>query len=132
MRYLSFVIPTNDVPPTQELMEAMVKLIEKEIKAGRLLDTGGLMPIETAARVSVKKGKVGVTDGPFAEAKEVIGGFAMFEFGSREEAVAAAVEFMELHKQFCPGWEGICEVRQVMPQDGQGRCGAPMPVSSAA
>lgn len=132
MRYLSFVIPTNDVPPTQELMEAMVKVIERERNAGRLIDTGGLMPIDTATRVTIKKGKLGVTDGPFAEAKEVIGGYAMFEFASREEAIAGAVEFMELHKQFCPGWEGVCEVRQVMPQDAEGRCGAQVAVSSAA
>jgi hypothetical protein len=132
MRYMSFVIPTGDVPPSQELMEAMSRVIERETKAGRLLDTGGLMPIDTATRVTLKKGKLGVTDGPFTEAKEVIGGFAMFEFATREEAVAAAVEFMELHKQFCPGWEGVCEVRQIMPQDAQGRCGAQTAVSSAA
>ena len=132
MRYLSFVIPTNEVPPSQELMEAMGKLIEREIKAGRLLDTGGLMPIDTATRVTVKKGRVSVTDGPFAEAKEVIGGYAMFEFASKEDAVAATVEFMELHKQFCPGWEGVCEVRQIMPQDANGRCGGQVDVSSAA
>lgn len=132
MRYLSFVIPTNEVPPSQELMEAMGKLIEREIKAGRLLDTGGLMPIDTATRVTVKKGRVSVTDGPFAEAKEVIGGYAMFEFASKEDAVAATVEFMELHKQFCPGWEGVCEVRQIMPQDAPGRCGVQVDVSSAA
>jgi len=132
MRYLSFVISTNDVPPTQELMEAMGKLIEREIKAGRLLDAGGLMPIDTATRVTLKKGKLGVTDGPFAESKEVIGGFAMFEYATKEDAVAGAVEFMDLHKQFCPGWEGVCEVRQIMPQDAQGGCGAQVAVSSAA
>ena len=132
MRYMSFVIPSNEVPPTQELMEAMGKLIEREIKAGRLLDTGGLMPIDTATRVTLKKGKLVVTDGPFTEAKEVIGGYAMFEFATREDAVAATVEFMDLHKQFCPGWEGICEVRQIMPQDAQGGCGAQVAVSTAA
>lgn len=132
MRYMSFVIPTGDVPPTQELMEAMGKVIERETKAGRLLDMGGLMPIDTATRVTLKKGKLAVTDGPFTEAKEVIGGFAMFEFASREDAAAAAVEFMELHKQFCPGWEGICEVRAIMSQDAEGRCGAQVAVCSAA
>ena len=132
MRYMSFVIPTGDVPPSQELIEAMGKVIEREIKAGRLLDMGGLMPIDTATRVTLKKGKLGVTDGPFTEAKEVIGGFAMFEFASREDAIASAVEFMDLHKQFCPGWEGVCEVRQIMAQDAEGRCGAQVAVSSAA
>jgi hypothetical protein len=132
MRYMSFVIPTSDVPPTQELMEAMGKLAEREIKAGRLLDMGGLLPIDTATRVTLKKGKLGVTDGPYTEAKEVVGGFAMFEFATKEEAVAAAVEFMDLHKQFCPGWEGVCEVRAIMSGDAPGGCGAQAALSSAA
>jgi hypothetical protein len=129
MRYLSFVIPGNDVPPSQELMKAMGELIEREMKAGRLLDAGGLVPIDMATRVTLKKGRLNVTDGPFTEAKEVIGGFAMFEFASREEAIAGAVEFMELHKQFCPGWEGICEVRQVIQPGAEGGCSAQVAVS---
>jgi hypothetical protein len=132
MRYMSFVISSSDVPPTQELMDAMGKLTEREIKAGRLLDMGGLMPIAMATRVAVKKGKRSVTDGPFTEAKEVVGGYAVFEFASKEEAVAAAVEFMDLHQQFCPGWEGVCEVREIMTVDGQGSCGPQVSVSTAA
>jgi len=131
MRYLSFVIPTNDVPPTQELMEAIGKVIEREVKAGRLLDTGGLMPISSATRVSLKKGKLTVTDGPFAEAKEVIGGYAMFEFATREDAVASTIEFMNLHKRFCPDWEGVCELREIMSADSQNGCGAHAAVNSA-
>ena len=111
MRYLSFVITNSQTPPTPELMDAMGKLIERETKAGRLIDTGGLMPMAT--RVTLKHGELGVTDGPFAETKEVIGGYALFEFATHEEAVASAVEFMKLHRQFCPGWEGTCEVRQI-------------------
>jgi hypothetical protein len=130
MRYMSFVISSSEVPPTQELMEEMGKLAEREIKAGRLLDMGGLMPIDTGTRVTIKKGKLGVTDGPFTEAKEVVGGYAVFEFATKDEAVASAVEFMDLHKQFCPGWEGVCEVRAIMSQDAQEGCGAQ--VSSAA
>jgi len=132
MRYMSFVISSSDVPPTQELMEAMGKLTEREIKAGRLLDMGGLMPIDRGTRVTLKKGKLAVTDGPFTEAKEVVGGYAVFEFATREHAVAAAVEFMDLHKQFCPGWEGLCEVREIMSEGAQGSCGAQVGVNSAA
>lgn len=120
MRYLSFVISTNQVPPTAELMEAIGALAEREIKAGRLLDMGGLMPIDASVRVQIRKGELGVIDGPFIESKEVIGGFAMFEFASQEEAVASAVEFMNLHKQFCPGWEGVCEVRQLASPEAEG------------
>lgn len=132
MRYMSFVISGSQTPPTPELMEAMGKLAEREIKAGRLIDMGGLMPIEMAARVTLRNGDLGVMDGPFTESKEVIGGYAVFEFASREEAVASAVEFMNLHKQFCPGWEGTCEVRQLAPADAQEVCGAQSAVSTAA
>ena len=132
MRYMSFVISSSDVPPTPELMEAMGKLAEREIKAGRLLDMGGLMPIDMGTRVTLKKGKLAVTDGPFTEAKEVVGGYAVFEFATKEAAVAAAVEFMDLHKQFCPGWEGTCEVRAIVSGDAEGGCGAQDAVSTAA
>ena len=130
MRYMSFVISKTDTPPTQELMDAIGKLAEREIKAGRLIDMGGLMP--TATRVTLRQGELGITDGPFTESNEVIGGYAVFEFATREEAVASAVEFMSLHKQFCPGWEGICEVRQLAAADAPEGCGAQIEVSSAA
>ena len=94
-------------------MEAMHKMADREIKAGRMLDDGGLMPLATGAQVSIAGGKLSVLDGPFVEAKEVVGGFAIFELPGKEEAVAAAVEFMQLHKDHMPGWEGICEVRAV-------------------
>ena len=89
----------------------MHKLADREIKAGRMIDSGGLMPLATGARVRIADGKLSVVDGPFVEAKEVIGGYAIFEFRNKEEAVASAVEFMQLHKDLMPGWEGTCEVR---------------------
>ena len=52
-------------------------------------------------------------DGPFTEAKEIVGGFAMFELKSKEEAVESAVQFMELHNKYWPGWEGETEIRQM-------------------
>jgi hypothetical protein len=64
-------------------------------------------------KVALRNGQVVVTDGPFAEAKEVIGGFAVFEVKSKEEAMKEAVRFMELHKKHWPGWEGETEVRQI-------------------
>jgi len=92
-------------------MEAMHKLADREIKAGRMIDSGGLTPLAAGARGRLADGKVSVVDGPFVEAKEVIGGYAIFEFLGKEEAVASAVEFMQLHQDFMPGWEGTCEVR---------------------
>ena len=112
MRFMSIV--TSSRPPehpTPELLDAMHKLADREIKAGRMLDTGGLMPLAMGAQVRLADGQVNVVDGPFVEAKEVIGGYAIFELQSKEEAVALAVEFMQLHKDLMPGWEGTCEVR---------------------
>ena len=111
MRFMSFVTSAHAGPPTPELIEAMNKLADREIKAGRMLDMGGLTPVAMGAQVRIADGKLSVIDGLFVEAKEVIGGYAIMEFRNKEEAVASAVEFMQLHKDFMPGWEGTCEVR---------------------
>jgi hypothetical protein len=97
--------------PPKELMEAIGKSGEEAVKAGTMLGSGGLKPTATGARVVLSNGKVSVVDGPFTEAKEIIGGYAQFELQSKEEAVQAAVRFMELHKKYWPGWEGETEVR---------------------
>jgi hypothetical protein len=105
-------------PPPQALMDAIAKAAEEEAKAGTMLGSGGLGPTALGARVRVSGGKVAVIDGPFTEAKEVIGGYAQFELKSKEEAVESAVAFMELHKKHWPGWEGETEVRQMFgPED---------------
>ena len=111
MKFMCIVTSADVAPPSPALMEAMHKLADREIKAGRMLDTGGLTPLAAGARVSVTGGQIKVVDGPFIEAKEIIGGYAMFELKGKEEAVALATEFMQLHKDFLPGWEGTCEVR---------------------
>ena len=112
MRFMYIVTsPQPHVGPTPELLGAMHKLADREIKAGRMLDNGGLMPVETGAQVRISDGKLSVIDGPFVEAKEVVGGYAIFELRDKEEAVAMAREFMQLHLDFMPGWEGTCELR---------------------
>lgn len=100
-------------PPPKALMDAIAKLGEEETKSGTMLGNGGLTGTAQGARVRLSGGKVTVTDGPFTEAKEVIGGYAQFELKSKAEAIQAAVRFMELHKQYWPGWEGETEVRQM-------------------
>ena len=100
-------------PPPKGLMDAIAKLAEEGVKNGTMVGNGGLKPTVSGARVRLSGGKVTVTDGPFAEAKEIIGGFAQFELKSKEEAVESAVRFMELHKKHWPGWEGETEVRQM-------------------
>ena len=111
MRFMFIVKSAHSGPPTPELLEAMHKLANREIKAGRMLDNGWLMPLATGAHVRITNGQLSVTDGPFVEAKEVIGGYAIFELRDKEEALASAREFMQLHKDLMPGWGGICEVR---------------------
>lgn len=120
MRFMSIVsAPPSTMygKPTPGFMDAMGKLAERELKSGRMVDTGGLVPIEQGARVSLRNGELVVQDGPFAEAKEVIGGYAIFELQNAEEALALAVEFMQLHKDHMPGWEGTCEVRAFADPD---------------
>jgi hypothetical protein len=111
MRFMYIVTSAHPGPPTPELLHAMHKLADREIKAGRMLDNGGLTPLAMGARVRIIDGQLSVLDGPFVEAKEVIGGYAVFELPGKEEAVAMATEFMQLHKDLMPGWEGTCEVR---------------------
>jgi hypothetical protein len=111
MRFMFIVKSAHAGPPTPELLEAMNKLADREIKAGRLIDMGGLTPLAMGAQVRIADGRLNVVDGPFVEAKEVLGGYAIFELPGKEEALASAKEFMQLHKDFMPGWEGTCELR---------------------
>ena len=114
MRFMTLVKSTESSgPPPQALMDAIAKLGEESTKAGELVETGGLYSTAAGARVRLSGGKITVTDGPFSEAKEVVGGYAVFELKSKEEAIKQAVRFMEVHKEHWPGWEGETEVRQI-------------------
>ena len=108
----------NYGPPPKELMDAIAILAEEAVKDRTMLGNGGLGPTAQSTRVRVSKGKLTVTDGPFTEAKEVIGGYAQFELKSKQEAIEGAVRFMELHKKYWPEWEGETEIRQIFgPED---------------
>jgi hypothetical protein len=115
MKFMFIVKSTNPMGPNPKLLEEMQRLTKREVEAGRLLDNGGLMPISQGAQVRIAHGQLQVIDGPFAETKEVIGGYAVFELKNKEEAVASAMEFMQLHKDHLPGWEGTCGVRAFAP-----------------
>jgi hypothetical protein len=108
----------NSGPPPKEFMDAMAKLSEEAVKAGTMVASGGLAPTAKSTRVRLSRGQLTTIDGPFTEAKEVVGGYAVLEYPSRNEAIEGALHFMELHKQYWPGWEGETEVRQVFgPED---------------
>ena len=100
-------------PPPKEMMEAMDKLAEEATKAGEMIESGGLGPTAGGSRVRLAGGKITVTDGPFTEAKEVFGGYAVSELRSKEEAIERTRRFMELHRKHWPGWEGETEIRQL-------------------
>lgn len=101
-------------PPPPALMEAIGRISAEAAQNGTMIGGGGLAPTALGARVRVSGGKVSVIDGPFTEAKEILGGYAQFELNSKQEAIDAAVKFMELHRQHWPGWEGETEIRQLL------------------
>ncbi len=113
MRYMYLVSAVEDgKPPPERLMVEMDKLAKQELAAGRMISQGGLLPtVMGSARIELRRGKVKVIDGPFTETKEVLGGYAIFDFATREEAIASAIQFMELHAKYAEGWEGVCEMR---------------------
>jgi hypothetical protein len=103
-------------PPPKALIDAITKLVAED--KDTMIGSGGLAPTAQGARVRLSGGKVTVIDGPFTESKEIIGGYAQFELKSKEEAIEGARRFMELHKQYWPGWEGETEVRPMLDPGG--------------
>jgi hypothetical protein len=114
MRYMMFIKHTEDYRTAEVpagLHEDMGKFIEETAKAGNFVGGGGLQPSSAGARVRLKGGKITVTDGPFTESKEIVGGYAIIDAKTREEAMTLARRFMELHLKHWPAFEGECEVR---------------------
>lgn len=108
MRFLSiYKTVERSVPPSQEEMAKMGKAIEEAMKAGYLLGTEGCLPSALGARVRRSNGKLSVTDGPFTEAKEVVGGFAILQANSKEEAIELVKHFLDF------AGDGECELRQL-------------------
>jgi len=121
MRYMMFIKHSGDydvsqVPPS--LFGAMGELVEEHIKKGMFIDGAGLQPLAKATRVRLAGGKIKVTDGPFSEAKEVVGGYSLIEAKTHAEAVALATRFMDLHRIHWPAFEGEAEVRPLEEMGG--------------
>jgi hypothetical protein len=105
-------------PPPKAMMDAMDHISQEAVKNGSMVISGGLASTAQSNRVRLSGGKISVIDGPFTETKEVVGGFAILNFKSKEEALESAKNFMDLHRQHWPGWEGETEVRQMFgPED---------------
>src|SRR6267378_2597157 len=108
MKFLSMCKSAErGVPPSPEEMNKMGKLSEEGMKAGWLVASEGCLPSALGARVRSTNGKVSVTDGPFTESKEVVGGFAILRANSKEEAIQLAKDFLQVVG------EGECELRQI-------------------
>ena len=114
MRCMMFIKHTQDygkVQPPAGLYEDMGKFIEETTKSGNFVGGAGLQPTSAGTRVRLKGGKITVVDGPFTESKEIVGGYAIIDAKSRDEALALARRFMELHLKHWPTFEGECEMR---------------------
>ena len=115
MRYMIIVQGPENLaafgPPSAALMEEIDRLIEEGTKSGKMVSFGGLQPTSSGTRMRIRNGELATTDGPFAEAKEVIGGFTIINVASKEEALEEARGFMELHRVHWPKWEGEIEIR---------------------
>jgi len=112
MRFLSMIRITENtgIVPSEKLMSDMGKLIEEMTRAGQLISTAGLRPTSEGVRVRQRHGRQSVTDGPFTETKEVIGGYAVLEAKSKEEAIELTKRFLKVHGD---EWDVECEVRQL-------------------
>src|SRR5580765_458828 len=109
MKFLTFIRHSEShrtQGPPAALMEAMGKFVQKSLKDGTLVDTGGLLPSKDGLRVRIARGKISVTDCPFSEAKEIIGGWAILDTRTRAQSVRIAKQFMELHRMQWPEFEG--------------------------
>ena len=101
MRFMAMIKATADYeagrPPNPELIAAMGKLSQEERTSGRFEMGGGLLPSAQGHKVTMTRGKISVTDGPFTETKEVIGGFAILNYASHEEAIEGAKRVLKIH-----------------------------------
>ena len=114
MKYLMLIKHAETSSPAavpQALMDAMGEFVSKGFASGLLKDTAGLKPTSAGYRIRSSGGKLQTTDGPFTETKEVVGGYAMVETASDDQAREMAEQFMELHRVHWPAFECECEVR---------------------
>lgn len=112
MRFLSLIRidEKSGRAPSEQLMQDMGKLIDEMTRSGVLISTAGLRPTAEGVGVRLRRGKLSVTDGPFTETKEVIGGYAVLEAKSMQEALELTKRFLRIHGD---EWDIECEVRQL-------------------
>lgn len=125
MKFMTIVRgPENMGPPPAGLIEGIMRLGDEAAKAGVFVTMGGLMPSAASSKIRISEHRMTITDGPFTEAKEIVGGFAVYDVQSKGEAMAWARRFMELHLEHWPEWEGETEIRPLMEGPPPGAGGA--------
>ena len=113
-RFMGFVkMEENIGAPPQALFDAMDTYIGEQAAQGHFLDGGGLFGTEDAVNFVVRKGETTRVDGPYAEAKEIVGGWSLLQYDSVEEAVAAQQEFADLHAKHWPECTMVATLRQI-------------------
>lgn len=118
MRYLVFVKASEDVgDPPPALVDAMSKSMGEAFADGSMVMAGGLYPLSQSTEIRLEDGAVTTVDGPYTEAKEVVGGFAVIEVRDHADAVAHARTVIDLHEEHWPGWRGSLEVRRISGPD---------------
>jgi hypothetical protein len=123
MKFLSvYKTAERGVPPSQEEMAKMGRLVEEGMRSGSLLAVEGCMPSVSGARIRLSNGKLTLTDGPFAESKEVIGGLAILQANSKAEAIRLVEDFLHV------AGDGECELRQLFEA---GECGPAQEAATA-
>lgn len=122
MRFMMMVTGDSDYeagrPPSPALMAAIGKVTEESTRSGALVETGGLLPSSRGARIRASRGRLKVTDGPFTEAKEIVGGYAILRAGSKEEAIELGRRFLQAHVDVLgPDYDGQLEIREMFDPD---------------
>jgi hypothetical protein len=113
-RFMGFVrMEEGQGPPPQALMDAMDAYIGENAASGAFLDGGGLYGTEDTVNFVVRKGETTRVDGPYAEAKEVVGGWALLQYDTVEEAIAGQQDFAELHAKYWPECSMVATLRQI-------------------
>src|SRR5215813_11584659 len=118
MRFMMLVKADKDfeagVPMNAELEAGFTKIVDDDTARGTMVEVGRLLPTSRGVRVRAATGKISVIDGPFAETKEIIGGFAIFELKSKEEVVESCRQIMQLFLDYLgPSYEGELEIRPI-------------------
>jgi len=119
MRFMMLVKTSEGAPPSRELMAAIGGLSQEMAQAGVLLEMGGLAPSARGARIRLARAQLTVVDGPFTESKELVGGFAVLQAGSKAEAIELGRRFMQVHADIL-GPEGVVEleIREMLDPPG--------------